>query len=189
MPDAEVIYQPGFLDADLAYSYLNKLIEICDWREENVILFGKTFKSPRLISYYGEQGSDLHYSGISLAPKPWNEPLQAIRQAVENYTGLRFNGVLVNYYRNNLDSMSLHSDDERELGPKPVIPSVSLGAERIFKFRHKFRKDLKPLSLNLGNGSLLLMQGQTQSFWKHELPKSKIPCGPRINLTFRKVSS
>jgi alkylated DNA repair dioxygenase AlkB len=101
--------------------------------------------------------------------------------------GCPFNSVLINYYRDHRDSMGMHSDDEPELGPNPVIASLSLGQTRQFVMRHKTNRALKIMRMNLDSGSLLLMKGETQTHWKHGIPKESQACGPRVNLTFRRI--
>ena len=188
MPNAEVWYYPTFFTEFEADRYFAELNRQCPWKEEDIVLFGKKVKQPRLLSWHAEPGIALRYSGSAYAPNPFIPPLQAIREQAEVVSGTGFNGVLANLYRNGADSMGLHSDDERELGPDPVIASFSFGAARKFRFKHKFSTELKPVSITLQHGSLLLMKGTTQHFWKHELPKTSLSIGPRINLTYRKIS-
>lgn len=159
------------------------------WREEDIVLFGKRCRQPRLMAWYGDDGVCYRYSGRRFDTLPWTASLEDLRERVEALSGERFNSVLANLYRNHEDSMGLHADDEPELGPEPVIASLSLGESRLFRLRHRYRRDLKACRLELTGGSLLVMRGQTQRFWKHEVPKSRTPCGPRINLTFRRVNS
>jgi alkylated DNA repair dioxygenase AlkB len=158
-----------------------------DWREETIRLFGKTFLQPRLLAWHGDPGARYRYSGRMHEPLAWTPSLAALRSRVEELTGARFNSVLANLYRNEQDSMGLHADDEPELGEQPVIASLSLGEERVFRLKHRRRQDLKPVRLGLPSGSLLIMAGDTQKNWKHEVPKQSRPCGPRINLTFRHI--
>ena len=172
MPDADVVYIPHFLGAQLATRYLQELLETTPRRQDDIVIFGKQVPQPRLTSRHGDAGTDLHYSGITMPPQPWTQTLLAMRAQVEQYTGFTFNGVLLNYYRDGRDSMGLHSDNEREMGDIPVIPSLSLGAARTFRFKHKYDKTRKPVSIILESGSLLLMQGTTQRFRKHELPRT-----------------
>jgi len=113
--------------------------------------------------------------------------VMALRSAVEQVCGHSFNSVLLNYYRNEQDSMGFHSDDEPELGPKPVIASLSFGATREFVFKHKTRKDVKPYKIPLVAGTLLVMRSDTQTHWQHGIAKSRRPCGARVNLTFRTI--
>jgi alkylated DNA repair dioxygenase AlkB len=187
LPDADVSYLRNF---DLGLSpdvLLHALITETPWRQENVTVWGKTFRQPRLVAWYGDPGRAYHYSGIALEPLPWTDRIAGIRTCVERVVGHRFNSVLLNYYRDQSDSMGLHSDDEKELGPRPVIASVSLGAERIFLLKSKIRLQEKPIRLPLASGSLLLMKGDTQKNYKHGISKETRPLGPRVNLTFRTI--
>jgi alkylated DNA repair dioxygenase AlkB len=123
-------------------------------------------------------------------PNPWIDELLDIKKVVEPIAGTRFNSVLINFYRDGQDRVAWHSDDEKELGQNPVIGSVSLGAERKFKLRHKgFDKNGRQTEIMLAHGSLLLMKGPTQHFWKHEIPRTARPVEARINLTFRVIKS
>jgi len=164
---------------------LQRLIEETPWAEEDIVFWGKVYKQPRLIAWYGDYSYS--YSGSRLQPHPWSETLVIIKQAVAAVTGETFNSVLINYYRNNRDGMGFHSDDEGELGPQPVIASLSLGVTRRFVLKHRFRKDFADVHIPLESGSLLLMKGDTQKNWKHGVPKENKLCGPRINLTFRTI--
>jgi alkylated DNA repair dioxygenase AlkB len=187
MPDADVSY---LRQLDLGDSYdllLRELIDNTPWRAETVVIWGKSHPQPRLIAWYGDKGSKYTYSGISLEPLEWTNRLRGIKVMVENVSGATFNSVLLNYYRDHRDSMGPHSDDERELGDRPVIASLSLGEERTLTFKHKLRTELKPVRVPLASGSLLLMKGDTQRFWKHGINKQSQKCGPRINLTFRRI--
>jgi alkylated DNA repair dioxygenase AlkB len=166
---------------------LKYLIEETPWRHEAVTIYGKKFMQPRLIAWYGDAGQKYSYSGIALEPLSWTPTLSRMRETVQEFAGEQFNSVLLNYYRDHRDSMGFHSDDEKELGPTPIIASVSLGATRTFVLKHKTRPELKPLRLQLTPASLLLMKGQTQKNWKHGIDKQAKPCGPRVNLTFRRI--
>lgn len=158
-----------------------RLVDDTDWRAESITLWGKQFLQPRLTAWYGDTGYT--YSGLTLTARPFTPLLAEIKQAVEEASGRSFNSVLLNYYRNERDSMGMHSDDEAELGPAPAIASVSFGATRTFILRHKRSK--RTVKLALTAGSMLLMAGATQSNWSHGINKQARPCGPRVNLTFR----
>lgn len=160
---------------------LARLIAETDWRADSITLWGKQFLQPRLSAWQGEKAYT--YSGLRLAPAPFSPLVCDIKNAVEAMTGRRFNSVLLNYYRNERDSMGMHSDDEPELGSQPAIASVSFGATRTFILRHKILR--QTLKLDLTPGSLLLMSGTTQSHWSHGINKSTRTMGPRVNLTFR----
>jgi len=153
------------------------------WREESVVVYGKRHLQPRLTAWYGD--ASYTYSGLRLEPLRWTALLLEIRAAVEAACGQRFNSVLLNRYRNERDSMGMHSDDEAELGNDPAIASLSYGATRTFILRHK--RDKRTVRLPLEDGSLLLMSGQLQSNWLHGINKSTRPLGERLNLTFRYI--
>ncbi|MDH3218224.1 MAG: alpha-ketoglutarate-dependent dioxygenase AlkB [Gammaproteobacteria bacterium] len=185
LPDADLLL---WQQADLGLAYdrlLQQLIEETDWRQERITVYGKPYLQPRLSSWYGDFAYS--YSGIRLEPSPWTPTLQQIRKRVEALTRLRFNSVLLNYYRDEHDGMGMHSDDEPELGPRPAIASISLGEERDFILRHRQRKHPGTVKLPLPSGSLLLMQGDTQRYWRHGINKLRRRCGPRVNLTFRRI--
>jgi alkylated DNA repair dioxygenase AlkB len=162
---------------------LQRLLAETDWRAETITLWGKPVQQPRLSAWYGD--ARYSYSGMTLEPQPFT-PLQlAIKAAVEQASGRRFNSVLLNYYRDEQDSMGFHSDDERELGHDPAIASFSVGEARTFILKHK--RLAKTVKLALGDGSLLLMAGSLQHHWRHGINKEKSARGPRINLTFRNI--
>lgn len=186
LPDCELRYLPGFLEPDRAATSFERLLTEMPWREDEITLFGKTYLQPRLTALYGEGGKTYSYSGITMHPLPFTPLLQELRDAVEKASGRDFNTVLINLYRDGRDSNGWHADNERELGPAPVIASLSLGAPRAFHLKHRQFKDQR-YKLILEPGSLLLMAGNTQRFWLHQVPKTRRPVGPRINLTFRKI--
>lgn len=157
------------------------------WQQTHIQMHGKRIPVPRLDVWYGDPGHPYRYSGVRFDPEPWTSTLEAIKSELERRQGLTFNSVLANLYRNGQDSVAWHADDEPELGRNPVIASLSLGSERRFALRHKTRKDLAPVRLDLPSGSLLVMAGTTQHFWQHQLAKTARAVGPRINLTFRTV--
>ncbi|QDA59939.1 alpha-ketoglutarate-dependent dioxygenase AlkB family protein [Hymenobacter jejuensis] len=189
LPNAEVLFDPDFLPATEADVLLQELTDTIPWRQESLVLYGKPVLQPRLTSWHGDAAARYRYSGLSLEPQPWTPALQRLRHQVEAAAGTVFNSVLLNLYRAGQDSMGWHADNEPELGPEPVIASVSLGAVRRFRLkpRDPHRTPHEPLSLDLPSGSLLLMQGSTQQHWLHAVPKTTRPVGPRLNLTFRVV--
>lgn len=187
MQDAEVYYLRHLPFAQTPHSIMRHLIDEIPWRAENIVVWGKLVPQPRLIAWYGNIGKNYTYSGIHLTPLPWTRALLDIKERVEATTRTDFNSVLLNYYRDHRDSMGLHSDDEPELGERPILASLSLGEERTFILKHKSEKALKSVRLKLASGSLLLMKGETQRYWKHGIEKETRPCGPRVNLTFRRI--
>jgi alkylated DNA repair dioxygenase AlkB len=189
LPDADIRYWSRVDLGAPVDRVLRELIDQTPWRAEVITLYGQQYPQPRLTAWYGDPGAHYTYSGLALTPLPWTKLLADIRCHVEAVTGASFNSVLMNYYRDHRDSMGMHSDDEPELGSNPVIASLSLGEQRTFVLKHKFNKDSKPVNVVLESGSLLLMQGATQHHWKHGINKLTRPCGPRVNLTFRRVLS
>lgn len=187
LADADVRLMQAFYRQPQSTQLMNRLLEEIDWRQEKITLWGKEHLQPRLSAWYGDAGSRYSYSGVVLAPQPWTPTLLRIREDIENTSGHRFNSVLLNLYRDERDSVGWHSDAEPELGPMPVIASLSLGATRSFRLRHRARKEMKPVRLELVDGSLLLMAGTTQRFWQHAVPKERAACGRRVNLTFRTI--
>ena len=156
------------------------------WKQDIIHLFGKTMPLPRLTAWYGDEGKSYTYSGIEQHPEPWNPTLTSIKLKVEEISEVTFNSVLINLYRNGKDSVSWHSDDEPELGKNPIIASVSFGETRRFSLKHKISKQHK-IDIDLPKGSLLLMKGETQHYWQHQIPKVSKLLNPRINLTFRVI--
>jgi alkylated DNA repair dioxygenase AlkB len=187
MQDAEVYHLSYLSLAQPPHIVMDQLIDEVPWRAESIVVWGRTYPQPRLIAWYGDVGMNYTYSGIQLTPLPWTAALLDIKNRVEAVTGTDFNSVLLNYYRDHRDSMGLHSDDEPELGERPILASLSLGEERTFILKHKRDRILKPVRLKLTSGSLLLMKGETQRYWKHGIDKETHPCGPRVNLTFRRI--
>lgn len=187
LPGAELLY---FSDAGLrdTSALLQRLIAEVPWREEHITVYGKTHMQPRLIAWFGDSGARYTYSGLSHSPQAWNAELARLRKQIEYLCRCDFNSVLLNYYRDGKDSMGLHADDEPELGPEPVIASLSLGATRRMYFKHKTAGELPTRSIDLPDGSLLVMRGATQENWKHGIRKTARCHAPRINLTFRQVT-
>lgn len=169
-------------ESDLLFAQLHADLA---WQEEAIFIYGRWVKVPRLMCWYGNTDAWYRYSGVNHQPLSWTPTLQAIREKVERQCQCSFNSVLANLYRDGRDSMGCHADDEKELGQNPVIVSLSLGDERLFKLHHKKTKD--KLDIVLGHGDLLIMAGTLQHHWMHAVPKTKKPKTPRINLTFRKI--
>src|SRR5271156_739299 len=123
LPGADVTYQESFDLGAPPDEMLRALIDETPWRQEKIAVWGKSFTQPRLVAWYGDPGRAYSYSGIRLDPLPWTPRLLGLKARVESAASSRFNSVLLNYYRDNNDSMGMHSDDEKELGPTPSIAS------------------------------------------------------------------
>jgi alkylated DNA repair dioxygenase AlkB len=185
MRDAEVMLYQNFFGAAERDQYYQNLMITMRWRAQRT-RFGCPV--PRLTAFYGDAGKTYTYSGITETPLAWTPTLLMIKHRIEGVAGVGFNTVLVNLYRDQRDSVAWHSDDEKELGQNPVIASVSFGAERRFRLRHK-RNQQHPVDLVLAHGSMLHMQGATQHAWEHCVPKTNQPHGPRVNLTYRLIKA
>ena len=175
-----LLYDPAFLSPDLADRYFVELRDTSAW-EQKAAAFGHL--QPRLTASHGDEGIAYIYSGTTNQALPWTETLLEIKRMIEAVQG-EYNFCLLNRYRSGADSVGLHADDEPGMGN--VIGSLSLGATRTFRIRHKKRKEKSDFVV--GHGTLIIMAGPMQQFWRHEVPKTDEPVGERINLTFRKIT-
>lgn len=180
-------FAPAWLPRAEADVLLDTLLKTLPWEVHRIRMFGRVVDSPRLSAWIGDEEATYRYSGTRFVPRPWNDALRDLRDRVAVACDAPFNSVLANLYRDGADRMGWHSDDENELGRAPVIASVSLGAERAFRFRAKVGGE--PVAIELPHGSLLRMAGDTQRLYKHELPARKRVALPRINLTFRRIDT
>ncbi|PSB05599.1 alpha-ketoglutarate-dependent dioxygenase AlkB [filamentous cyanobacterium CCP1] len=187
LPDADIILYPSLFDQPECDRLLTELTQTIQWRQDWITIYGRSLPQPRLTAWYGDPGKSYTYSGITMNAVPWTPTLLTLKEKIDSLAGVVFNSVLLNLYRDGNDSMGWHSDNEPELGTNPVIGSISLGGTRKFMLRHRFKKSLK-YQLELSSGSFLLMQGTTQHYWQHQVPKTKRPVLPRINLTFRVIT-
>lgn len=186
--NGDLLLYPDFFGAAEADLMLQRLLREIVWQQPRIRIMGKSRLIPRLQAWYGDTAAAYRYSGLMLQPLPWTETLLQVKNRVELAVGTKFNSVLVNRYRDGRDSVGWHSDDEPELGVKPIIASLSFGATRTFRLQHKKYKEQR-LGLVLTHGSMLLMRGELQHHWRHQLPKSKSVTQERINLTFRRILS
>lgn len=184
VPNAIIEYYPNFFVEAQAKLFFDKLYHEIPWQQDAITVFGKTHPQPRLTALFGKEGKPYSYSNIVMQPHSWNPLLMFIKSEVEEKCNEYFTTVLLNLYRDGKDSNGWHADNEKELGRNPVIASVSFGSERSFHLQHNSIPEAK-LKITLGNGSLLLMKGETQHFWKHQISKTTKEINPRINLTFR----
>ena len=184
LPGADVTYYPDFFSPEEAAIYFETLLKETPWQQDDIKVFGKVHPQPRLTALYASNNQPYSYSNISMHPQQFTFALSEIKKRIEAAVLHNFTTCLLNLYRDGKDSNGWHSDDEKELGPNPVIASLSLGATRIFKFREKANtKNVHKIAL--APGSLLLMKERTQHLWQHQIPKTSKPTGTRINLTFR----
>lgn len=186
LPGAELAFDPHWLGAAAAQSLFDELMERIAWETHRIRIYGRWVDSPRLSCWIGDADAVYTYSGTRFVPHDWPAALRPVRERLHRELGTDFNGVLANLYRSGADSMGWHSDSETELGPQPFIASLSLGATRRFALKER-RDPARKLKLDLGAGSLLTMAGDTQTNYRHALPRTAKPVGARINLTFRRI--
>jgi len=186
LPNADIQYYPQFFSVSKADWYFSHLKNNTPWQQDDIKVFGKTYAQPRLTALYANNNKPYSYSNITMRPHRFSSELLEIKKAIEKHVEEPFTTCLLNRYRDGKDSNGWHADDEKELGLNPVIGSVTFGQERWFHLRYKDDKTLKHKIL-LQHGSLLLMKGQTQHYWQHQIPKTTRSIGERINLTFRVI--
>ncbi len=185
-PDLELAVHRGAIAPPVADRWLEALLHEVPWRQDHVVVFGRRSPIPRLQAWIGDPGRRYAYSGIELEPQPWTPTLTAVRELVTGLAGTPANSVLCNLYRDGHDSVAWHADDEPELGPEPVIASVSLGATRRFQLRRRDDPDERR-DLELRHGDVIVMSGPTQRAWLHRIPRTATSVGRRVNLTFRTI--
>lgn len=183
--DGAFLHAQEFLKKQESDSYFKELKDKIDWQQEKMKIYGKELSFPRLTAWYGDEGKNYSFSGLTLKPKPWTDSLRELKNRVEVKTGSTFNSVLLNRYRDGNDSISWHQDDEKDLGIDPIIASLNFGATRTFQLRHLQTKE--KINIELRHGSLFVMLGMLNHHWQHQVPKTKKTVDERINLTFRHI--
>lgn len=176
-------YYPHFLAPAARAALLRQLLRLDSFEQNEIVLFGKKIKVPRLEAYYALNGEQYGYSGQQLQAEKLPLFLDELRLEVQKRTGYKYNALLINFYRDGQDSNGWHADNEKSLGLNPSIASISLGAERTFELKHLSTGQKK--SIVLAHGSLLHMHGPLQHHYKHQLPKKRALTEARLNLTFR----
>ena len=184
LPENGIVrYSGKIIPKETADHYLKKLLDTIEWRNDETIIFGKRIITKREVAWYGDSEFSYTYSGITKEALKWTKELLELKKLIEEKTNSTYNSCLLNLYHNGNESMGWHSDDEKTLLHGAKIASLSFGAERKFSFKHKQNKET--ISLILEHGSLLTMEGETQTYWSHSLPKSAKVVLPRVSLTFR----
>lgn len=183
LPDASLMLYDHFFTKIESDNFYQILLRQTPWQQYQMPMYDKMVTAPRMISWYEEKDNP----GADPDLPPWTPELLAIRARVQFETEENFNAVLLNLYRDGKDGVAWHSDKEGKIGSNPTIASVTFGETRLFRLRHKFRKDIPVIEIPLHHGTLLVMSGTTNTFWEHQVPKTTKPVLPRINLTFRQV--
>lgn len=185
--EGTVKYYGAVMSLIEADDYFKRLLNCIAWKNDEVVIYGKRIITKRKIAWYGDHPFHYTYSNTTKQAHDWTPELLHLKALVEEQSGETFNACLVNLYHDGSEGMSWHSDGEKDLKKDGAIASLSLGAERKFSFKHKATKDT--VSIVLEHGSLLIMQGETQTYWQHCLPTTKKITEPRINLTFRTIAT
>ena len=183
----DLIYYSNFFDKKLSNKLFSKLLKNITWKNDTFKIMGKNIVLKRRTAWYGDDGKTYKYSGTVRKPQLWNKDLKSIKSKIEKRTNFIFNSVLLNDYKNGHIGMGFHSDDEKELGSKPVVASLSFGVSRDIYYKNKCNNNLKKIKILIEDGSLLIMKGETQKYWKHSIPIRRKIKERRINLTFRYI--
>ena len=183
--DGIVNYYGQIYNEEEALIYYNFLLNGINWKNDQAVIFGKLIETKRKVAWFGDEAFEYHYSNTTKVAEIWNDELLEIKNKIEILTKETYNSCLLNLYHDGSEGMAYHSDAEKQLKENGAIASVSFGADRKFLFKHKITKET--ISIELKNGSLLVMKGETQKHWLHRLPPTKKVNSPRINLTFRTI--
>ncbi|SDQ63755.1 alpha-ketoglutarate-dependent dioxygenase AlkB family protein [Flagellimonas zhangzhouensis] len=185
--DGVVNYFGPILNQPEADHYFHQLLDTIPWENDVLVMFGKRIETKRKVAWFGDKPFAYTYSNSTKRALYWTPELLELKQLTEKLTTTTYNSCLLNLYHSGEEGMGWHSDDEKELQPNGAIASLSFGAERQFVFKHKTTNE--KVALVLDHGSLLVMKGETQNFWQHRLPPTKKVTSPRINLTFRTITT
>ena len=183
--NGEVIYYGKIMNQQEADFCFSRLMRDIEWKNDEVKIFGKQIITKRKVAWYADGGVSYTYSNSTKTGLNWTKELLKLKTIIEKITKETYNSCLLNLYHDGDEGMGWHSDNENSIVKHSAIASVSFGAERKFVLKHKVTAET--FSQYLADGSLLLMKGETQSYWLHALTKTKKVKSPRINLTFRKM--
>jgi alkylated DNA repair dioxygenase AlkB len=186
--DADVRLWRGFLplaDADALFSILHTT---APWKRHEVVVYGRPHRIPRKHAWFADDPDWVYrWSGLRMEPHQIPGCLRQMQRWITTELGCDFPMVLANLYRDGQDRVGWHSDDETEMGN--TIASVSLGASRDFQLRPtRGSSPRKTTTITLHHGDLLVMAGDTQDNYQHQIPRRARVTEPRINLTWRSVS-
>lgn len=186
LPYQGTVHFHGYVltSAEAAF-YFDHLLHHIAWKNDEAIIFGKKVITKRKVAWYGSQPFQYTYSKVTKLALPWTPELLELKKCIEKATGETYNSCLLNLYHDGSEGMAWHSDGEKDLKKNGAIASLSLGATRKFLFKHKDTGE--KVTFTLESGQLLVMKDETQTFWFHRLPPTKVVQHPRINLTFRTI--
>ncbi|CEH11934.1 phospholipase a2 [Ceraceosorus bombacis] len=203
LEDSEVYYMARWISRDQAEKWRKELDDLPQWYRPTLKVYGREIKQSRAIAAFSrEAGLPLKYSGHEVEMHCPFPPLLdeiAKRLCTKEILGeeVQFNHAMLNRYDDGSVYIGKHSDNLEN----QVIVTVSLGAERTFTFEEKKARGVKSTvdkarqsrkrSLVLESGSVLVMQGDVQKRFTHEIAreskKSPIYSQPRTSITFRQL--
>lgn len=181
----EMFLYENFFTKEESNQYFDILLHEIAWQQDDIKVWNKIHKQPRLTAMYGNAGAHYAYSGIDMPATPWTNALKLIKDKVEGATGAIYNIALLNLYRDGNDKVGWHRDNEKGMGKTPTIASVSFGATRNFQVKVYNTVSQNKMTFPLSHGSLVLMKGEMQNVWSHQVPKTSKKVEARINITFR----
>ena len=180
-----IIFKKEFLSKEECKTFNKVFMEKIKWEKKKIKIYGKEIFQPRLVAFSNKYHNSYPYSGQILESQEWIPEINDLASKLGGFLDEDFDSVQMNLYEDGNHHICSHSDDEPLWGEDPTIASLSFGAPRRFLLKSKKSNDLKEFVLT--DGSLIVMKGKTQKFWKHEVPKMLNCTKPRINLTFRKM--
>jgi alkylated DNA repair dioxygenase AlkB len=166
--------RPGFVTA--ADELFDVLARVVPWHEEQMQMYDRTVRVPRLLARYS-QGEPLPHPVL-------DEARSALDAHYAEELGEPFASAGLCLYRDGRDSVAWHGDRiARESPRETMVAIVSLGATRPFALRPK--SGGRGLRLSIGHGDLLVMGGTCQRTWLHSIPRVAGCLGARISVQFR----
>lgn len=190
-------YLPSPLGAEILKDLYEKAFSGTKWDRPEDPRSGEPL--PRSTAWMTAAGCSCtyKYGGVTVSPTEFPPWMMEVMRAFMPLCGLTEpelwpNSCNLNMYSNGQMSVGWHADDEAIFKGKiedARIISVSLGAERTFELRQSSADQEEGVRdkyvMNLGNGDVCTMEGLTQKYYQHRVPKEKAS-GPRINFTDRK---
>lgn len=113
--DGTVNYYGQLWTEQDANHYLNKLFEIIEWQNDELMMFGKRIITERKVEWYGEEPFEYTYSKTTKQAFPWTKELLELKSRIEKETGETFNSCLLNLYHSGDEGMGWHTNAEPEL--------------------------------------------------------------------------
>lgn len=175
-------------------SRFQKMWDLHPTTHHEIMIMGKLVEIPRFQKLYGS--GNYNFSGTVQVGDPDIPRLvkRCLKYAELHYpsdpltnTIYKWNGALVNWYPDGKSYIGPHSDSTKDLVPGAPILSFSFGGVRTFRIK-KIDKDLEgieKMDFQTHSNSLIVMGGNMQKEYKHEITKTAKEVEPRINITIR----